>query len=156
MRQKGNIMDRRVRLKAVNSYVTCTLCKGYLIDATTITECLHTCEFQAAARNVVCSRMNRFFLSQFNKTVGVENLALPVDVVNLSFSVCKSCIVKYLEKNNKCPKCELVIHQSHPLNYIRSGSVCATPRAEGQFPFGVTSDASKNDVKTNIHACTSE
>ena len=39
---------------------------------------------------------------------------------SLFFSVCKSCLVRYLdiEKNNKCPRCELVIHQSHPLNYI--------------------------------------
>ena len=35
------------------------------------------------------------------------------------FSVCKSCIVKYLHHNVTCPKCGGVIHQSHPLNYIR-------------------------------------
>jgi hypothetical protein len=28
----------------VNEFITCVICKGYLIDATTITECLHTCE----------------------------------------------------------------------------------------------------------------
>ena len=45
MRGKGNIMERRVRLKVVNPHITCTLCRGYLIEATTITECLHTCEY---------------------------------------------------------------------------------------------------------------
>ena len=34
------------------------------------------------------------------------------------FAVCKSCVVKHLEEENTCPTCELVIHQSHPLNYI--------------------------------------
>jgi len=37
----------------------------------------------------------------------------------VNISVCKSCIVEYLEKNVTCPKCEIVIHQSHPRNYIR-------------------------------------
>ena len=45
MRHKGNIMERKVRLKTVNVHITCFLCKGYLIDATTITECLHTCKY---------------------------------------------------------------------------------------------------------------
>lgn len=34
------------------------------------------------------------------------------------FLVCKSCLVKHLEENNTCPACEMVIHQSHPLQYI--------------------------------------
>ena len=38
-------MERKVRLKTVNVHITCFLCKGYLIDATTITECLHTCKY---------------------------------------------------------------------------------------------------------------
>lgn len=68
------MMEKRVKLKTVNSHITCTLCRGYLIEATTITECLHT--------------------------------------------FCKTCLVKYLEDHNKCPKCGILIHQSHPLNYI--------------------------------------
>ncbi|MCL4152783.1 UNVERIFIED_CONTAM: hypothetical protein GTU68_066514 [Idotea baltica] len=45
-----------------------------LIDATTVTECLHT--------------------------------------------FCKSCLVKHLEEGKTCPTCDIIIHQSHPLNYI--------------------------------------
>lgn len=39
---------------------------------------------------------------------------------NKSFiiTVCKSCLVKHLEENNTCPECNIVIHQSHPLQYI--------------------------------------
>lgn len=68
------MMEKRVKLKSVNTHITCTLCRGYLIEATTITECLHT--------------------------------------------FCKTCLVKYLHEHNKCPKCGILIHQSHPLNYI--------------------------------------
>ncbi|XP_055604366.1 polycomb group protein Psc, partial [Uranotaenia lowii] len=32
----------KVDLKSINPYITCNLCKGYLIDATTIVECLHS------------------------------------------------------------------------------------------------------------------
>ena len=34
----------QIYLTDVNPYITCVLCKGYLVDATTITECLHTCK----------------------------------------------------------------------------------------------------------------
>ncbi|XP_069679788.1 polycomb group RING finger protein 3 isoform X3 [Periplaneta americana] len=67
-------MERRIKLKTLNSHITCKICRGYLIDATTVTECLHT--------------------------------------------FCKSCLVKHLEENNTCPTCQIVIHQSHPLQYI--------------------------------------
>lgn len=67
-------MERRIKLKNLNSYITCKICHGYLIDATTVTECLHT--------------------------------------------FCKSCLVKHLEEKHTCPTCQIVIHQSHPLQYI--------------------------------------
>lgn len=67
--------SKKVRLSDIKEHISCFLCKGYLIEATTIIECLHT--------------------------------------------FCKNCIVKYLnDSNNTCPKCDNVIHQSHPLQYI--------------------------------------
>jgi hypothetical protein len=36
----------KILLNTVNPYITCNLCKGYLIDATTIVECLHSCKYQ--------------------------------------------------------------------------------------------------------------
>ncbi|XP_035164922.1 polycomb group RING finger protein 3-like isoform X2 [Oxyura jamaicensis] len=68
------MMTRKIKLWDINAHITCHLCNGYLIDATTVTECLHT--------------------------------------------FCRSCLVKYLEENNTCPTCRIVIHQSHPLQYI--------------------------------------
>jgi len=66
--------EKTILLRDVNQYIMCEICKGYLIDATTITECLHT--------------------------------------------FCKKCIVQYLEENTNCPKCDILLHQSHPLLYV--------------------------------------
>lgn len=38
--QKSN----KIPLRLVNAHITCNICKGYLIDATTLVECLHTCK----------------------------------------------------------------------------------------------------------------
>ncbi|KAI3351424.1 hypothetical protein L3Q82_020275, partial [Scortum barcoo] len=72
--QNPDMLTRKIKLCHINAHITCRLCEGYLIDATTVTECLHT--------------------------------------------FCRSCLVKYLEENNTCPTCRIVIHQSHPLQYI--------------------------------------
>ncbi|KAM7540190.1 hypothetical protein Aperf_G00000034980 [Anoplocephala perfoliata] len=67
-------LNENISLVCLNPHLTCKLCHGYLIDAVSITECLHP--------------------------------------------FCKSCIVKHLATNNTCPECGIIIHQSHPLNYI--------------------------------------
>ncbi|KAF2880552.1 hypothetical protein ILUMI_25623 [Ignelater luminosus] len=66
---------RRIPIVELNDYLTCKLCKGYFIDATTIIECLHT--------------------------------------------FCRSCIVRYLEKNKYCPVCDVQVHKTKPLLNIR-------------------------------------
>lgn len=68
-------MGTSIRLADLNEFIRCPVCQGYLIDATTINECLHT--------------------------------------------FCKSCIVKHIKNNNnECPKCNTVIHERRPLDYI--------------------------------------
>ncbi|XP_036031536.1 polycomb group RING finger protein 6-like [Onychomys torridus] len=37
-----NREERLIPLSELNPHISCSVCKGYLIDATTITECLHT------------------------------------------------------------------------------------------------------------------
>ncbi|GBL81583.1 Polycomb complex protein BMI-1 [Araneus ventricosus] len=71
-------MQRSTRLKItdLNPHLSCILCGGYFIDATTITECVH--------------------------------------------SFCRACIVRYLETSKYCPVCEVQVHKSRPLHYIRS------------------------------------
>lgn len=87
-------MERKIKLKTLNSHITCKICRGYLIDATTVTECLHTCKYAIS------------IIKQYNL------------MIFKCISVCKSCLVKHLEENNTCPTCSIVIHQSHPLQYI--------------------------------------
>lgn len=36
--------NSRARCEELNEFIKCTLCDGYLIDATTITECVHSCK----------------------------------------------------------------------------------------------------------------
>ncbi|XP_038197998.1 polycomb group RING finger protein 6 isoform X2 [Arvicola amphibius] len=67
--------ERLLNLAELTPYIMCSICKGYLIDATTITECLHT--------------------------------------------FCKSCIVRHFYYGNRCPKCNIVVHQTQPLYNIR-------------------------------------
>ncbi|XP_038629209.1 polycomb group RING finger protein 6 isoform X2 [Scyliorhinus canicula] len=67
--------DENICLADVNPYILCPVCGGYFIDATTITECLHT--------------------------------------------FCKSCIVKHFDYSNRCPKCNIIVHQTQPLYNIR-------------------------------------
>lgn len=68
-------MGTSVKLSDLNEFISCPICGGYLIDATTINECLHT--------------------------------------------FCKSCIVKHIKNdNNDCPKCNNIIHERRPLDYI--------------------------------------
>ncbi|KAM7338797.1 hypothetical protein ACRRTK_002281 [Alexandromys fortis] len=67
--------ENLVPLSQLTPYISCYICKGYLIDAATITECLH--------------------------------------------SFCKSCIIKHFEHNNRCPKCNTVVHEAKPQNSLR-------------------------------------
>ncbi|KAK8770455.1 hypothetical protein V5799_013079 [Amblyomma americanum] len=63
------------RLADLNSVISCVLCGGYLVNATTLVECLH--------------------------------------------SFCRVCIVRYLDTSRLCPICDVPVHKTKPLNYIR-------------------------------------
>lgn len=39
------MQPNRIKITDLNPHLTCPLCAGYLIDATTIVECLHSCKF---------------------------------------------------------------------------------------------------------------
>lgn len=45
-------MGRKHLVRDFNHFITCYLCRGYLIKPTTVTECLHTCELGSA--NLSC------------------------------------------------------------------------------------------------------
>lgn len=44
-------MERKIKLKTLNNHITCKICRGYFIDATTVTECLHTCKLKRDSKN---------------------------------------------------------------------------------------------------------
>lgn len=100
-------MERRIKLHTLNKHITCEICSGYFIDATTVTECLHTCKFSFAVLNVLVLHDGE-----------IVALILFIFFFIFGTEVCKSCLVKHLEENNTCPRCGNVIHQSHPLQYI--------------------------------------
>ena len=35
----------KVGMRDINSHIVCSLCAGYFVDATAITECLHICKY---------------------------------------------------------------------------------------------------------------
>lgn len=39
----------RIKITELNPHLMCVLCGGYFIDATTIIECLHSCEYRGTA-----------------------------------------------------------------------------------------------------------
>ena len=43
----------RARCVDLNEFISCIICNGYLIDATTVTECLHTCECSSRCRGTL-------------------------------------------------------------------------------------------------------
>lgn len=74
LRHRRNVLNF-VKLTDINAYITCFLCGGYMYNATTITECLH--------------------------------------------SFCRKCILQHFQKDNRCPTCDILIHESIPFNFIR-------------------------------------
>ncbi|XP_026506833.1 polycomb group RING finger protein 6 [Terrapene carolina triunguis] len=45
--------ERMINLSELTPYILCSICKGYFIDATTITECLHTCKLDRQLQDIV-------------------------------------------------------------------------------------------------------
>ena len=64
-----------LQLQALNPLITCKVCGGYFVDATTITECLHTCTYS--------KRGFRFFLRLYVSSVHVFN-KLPLSLLQFA------------------------------------------------------------------------
>lgn len=52
----GQSGGHRVCLAKLNEQLTCKLCGGYFIDATTIIECLHSCTVSFLLDNTMCTQ----------------------------------------------------------------------------------------------------
>uniref|UniRef100_A0A914MG49 RING-type domain-containing protein n=1 Tax=Meloidogyne incognita TaxID=6306 RepID=A0A914MG49_MELIC len=98
-------MENFVSLSSINPYITCPLCNGYFVDATTVIDCLHTfCKscllkyFDEVTRDLIKSKPKGRFL--FPDSSSQQK--------NPSF----------FKDNTDCPKCHYQIHQSHPSHYV--------------------------------------
>ena len=60
MNDKSNV---KILLNDLNIYLCCKLCCGYLVDATTITECLHSCKYVKRRRCVMLLQQASFVIS---------------------------------------------------------------------------------------------
>lgn len=69
----------KVLIRDLNENICCKLCCGYLVNATTIKECLHT--------------------------------------------FCRSCIVKHFRTNRRCPICDILIHETEPLSFVKQDNL---------------------------------
>lgn len=80
----------KVYLKTINPHITCNLCKGYLINATTIVECLHSCKLYSV---IICFIRIHFFFVE-----------IPCQTKN----IVKKCVCHVLQFlfNNFCAQCK--------------------------------------------------
>ena len=55
MASVDDVMEgKQVALTSLNPHMTCSLCGGYLVDATTVTECGHSCEYDVMLLTKQC------------------------------------------------------------------------------------------------------
>ncbi|KAI3385572.1 hypothetical protein SNEBB_008550 [Seison nebaliae] len=58
---------------------------------------------------------------------------------------CKSCIVNHLNENNFCPNCDEIIHESHPMHYIRFD------RTFQQIIFKLLPTLERDELERQVH-----
>ncbi|KAB0794630.1 hypothetical protein PPYR_11469 [Photinus pyralis] len=98
---------RRVPIVELNNYLTCKLCRGYFIDATTIIECLHTfcrsCIVQYLVKNKYCPVCD----VQVHKTKPLLNIRPDKTLQDIVYK-----LVPRLFQNEMCRRREF--YTSHP------------------------------------------
>ncbi|XP_073514013.1 polycomb group RING finger protein 1 isoform X6 [Phyllobates terribilis] len=84
----------KVKIKELNEHIVCYLCAGYFIDATTITECLHTYEDM---------RIREFYQSRgLERVLHTNTVEDPVvDVSRLSVSLAVSQSTSHYYRNDE-------------------------------------------------------
>lgn len=87
--QNSHFLKVTVPISSINDHFVCVLCEGYLRDAHTIPECLHSCTSCNSPRK-----------NNYNHTF-----------VFIATTVCKSCIYRHflIQQERTCPKCNLLL-----------------------------------------------
>ncbi|XP_059821741.1 polycomb group RING finger protein 1 isoform X2 [Hemitrygon akajei] len=92
-----NEEEVKVKIKDLNEHIVCYLCAGYFIDATTITECLHTCEEK---------RIREFYQSRgLDRVIQPVNEAVSPDLASspyTTFDHSKAHYYRYDEQVSLC------------------------------------------------------
>lgn len=99
------MLTRKIKLCHINAHITCRLCEGYLIDATTVTECLHTCEFHPLDHPLqpftflyVCNKRMCFIKAHYAIIVeyikGKKNQTIYLSITIISMTI--NCLQKFL------------------------------------------------------------
>ena len=73
--------ERCVQISDVQCWLSCALCGGYLIDATTISKCLHTCEL--FTRSYFSNQISNFSWSRSSQ-IAVAEIFIRSDCVSLA------------------------------------------------------------------------
>lgn len=95
-----------VLLKTVSQQITCFLCKGYLIDATTIVECLHSCKF-------ICL----FVIDCTITKILLPPISIHFIPTTFTYDTCE--IKKFIIKLNAQCSCAI-----HAINFVIVGTGC--------------------------------
>jgi hypothetical protein len=87
----------KIKVASVNEHILCRLCGGYIVEATAIAECLHSCKLLG---------------------YGVKSLNR---IIVCHVPVCRSCIVKHVKKpgRTQCPTCHVHIEEGRPVTGLR-------------------------------------
>lgn len=75
-------MERRIKLKTLNSHITCKICRGYFIDATTVTECLHTCEYSWWISQLIYRYINTYIEAIIRRAKNKQNIIYESEFVS--------------------------------------------------------------------------
>lgn len=85
-------------LSEFNELLSCRICRGYMIDPTTVDSCYHTCK-----SNTVFSLLHFLLLYSLQLHLHLHLLLL---LLSHSFADCRSCILKHLLRDVYCPQCK--------------------------------------------------
>lgn len=108
--QNPDMLTRKIKLCHINAHITCRLCEGYLIDATTVTECLHTCRSHTHTHTHCCdlfrSAAHLLFHCRSSSCLSLSSVSLVVHLKGV-FLAQKSVVVFLFVAQTSSTSCNL-------------------------------------------------
>lgn len=68
------------QLNEVNQHLLCALCSGYLVDATAVIECLHTCQYSTSPLSIFTGLAHYFIVTVCKTYVCVNHKIMLSDI----------------------------------------------------------------------------